>query len=180
MENFNLEARYTSQLAGGGADRSRDQLCAELAVELGIDDLALVETLIELGVTPETAPAFEALPLVEVAWADGEVDEEERWRLLAAATAFGLEVGRPAHAQLELWITRPPAPELLDAWRAFASRGLTTRGAAPRARRVLEDAFAVAAASGGLLGFGAVSSNERAAIARIREALGRDGEITEI
>jgi len=147
---------------------------AELGAELDLADGWLLEQIAALGVAPETTPAFEALPLVEVAWADGSVDPEERWRVLAAATAFGLELGRPAHAQLELWLSRRPPEVFFEAWRRFAAQRLSRPDAAPRARRVLEEARRVAAAAGGVLGFGVVSSAERASLERIRAALEGD------
>lgn len=172
------EAHYRRNLeaSGRGRRQDRERFRADLAAELGLEGRALLDELIELGITPDTAPAFEALPLVEVAWSDGRVDCDERWRVLAAATAFGLELGRPAHAQLELWLARRPEQELIDAWYLFAAFGLTRREAGARARRVLEEAHAVAAATGGLLGYGAVSETERATVSRIREALGGNGE----
>jgi hypothetical protein len=142
-----------------------------LARELGVDDAGLLARLAALGVTAETAPAFEALPLVEVAWADGDVDREERWRVLTLATAFGLELGRPAHAQLELWLRERPAGELFDAWRAFAARLGRRHDARARVRRVVEGAEEVAAAAGGLFGLRAVSGAERSTIEEIRAAL---------
>jgi tellurite resistance protein len=177
MENRALEHRYARQAEAGGGRPGRERLRAELAAELAIENHALLEALIELGITPETAPAFEALPLVEVAWADGDVAAEERWRVLAGATAFGLELGRPAHAQLELWLARRPPQELLDAWHVFAALGPKVRRADPRARRVLKEAHEVAAAAGGLFGLGSVSGSERTAVARICEALGGNGSV---
>jgi len=149
---------------------------AELARELDCPEGAWLDALLALGITPDTAPAFEALPLVEVAWSDGSVDAEERWRVLAAATAFGLELGRPAHAQLELWLEDRPAQALFDAWYAFAARVLVGRRAAPRVQRLLDAAHEVAVAAGGFLGMGAVSKSERAAVERIREALWGGGD----
>lgn len=161
--------RFRSLWEQGERDRAR----AELGAELEIEDEALLERLIELGIRPDTAPAFEAIPLVEVAWADGAVDREERWRALASASAFGLELGRPAHAQLELWLRRRPEPAIFDAWVAFAELGLARPAAAARARRVLAAAFEVARAAGGVLGLGRISAAEREVIERIRRALGR-------
>jgi hypothetical protein len=119
----------------------------------------------ELGITAETAPAFEALPLIEVAWADGAVDEEERWRVLEAATRLGVELGRPAHALLEGWLERPPACELYTAWHRMAR-------SAPADRPLrLEGAESVAGAAGGVLGFAMVSRAERRALDGIRASL---------
>jgi tellurite resistance protein len=147
---------------------------AELARELECGEGAWLDPLLELGIAPDTAPAFEALPLVEVAWSDGSVDTEERWRVLAAATAFGLELGRPAHAQLELWLEERPAQALFDAWYGFAAQALVGRRTARRARRVIEAAHEVAVAAGGIFGLGAVSRPERTVVERIRETLGHE------
>jgi len=159
------------QLARIRAASRRDEERRELGAELEIEDESLLDSLLDLGVTAGTAAAFEALPLVEVAWADGDVDSQERWRVLTLVTAFGLELGRCAHAQLELWLTRRPEQELFDAWYRFATGGLAGLAAASRARRVLEGAVEVAKAAGGVLGFWTVSSSERSAIDRIARAL---------
>lgn len=149
---------------------------ADLAHKLDCPEGAWLDALLALGITPDTAPAFEALPLVEVAWSDGSVDTEERWRVLASATAAGLELGRPAHAQLELWLEDRPAQALFDAWYAFAAQALAGPCAAPRARRVIEAAREVAVAAGGIFGLGAVSRPERAVVSHIRETLGHGGD----
>jgi hypothetical protein len=171
-----FEEAYIRQIEAERLQKSlvesgRKALRTDLGVELEIRDVGLLDRLVELGITPDTAAAFEALPLVEVAWADGDVDPEERWRVLGIATAFGLELGRPAHAQLELWLIRRPPGDLFDAWYRFAERRFSTAEAAERARRVLEGVHEVAVASGGLFGFGAVSGAEREATARIHQAL---------
>jgi hypothetical protein len=136
-----------------------------LAEALGLADESRAEGPFALGITAETAPAFEALPLVEVAWADGGVGEEERWRLLEAATRLGVEFGRPAHALLESWLVRRPEPELFAAWHEWA------RVAPGPARLLLEAAERVAAATGGVLGFGTISRAERRAIDGIHHSL---------
>ena len=143
-----------------------------LAEEIGVHDRALVERLVALGVRPPTAPAFEALPLVEVAWANGDVDTEERWRALAASTSFGLELGRPCHAQLELWLSRRPDPALFEAWLDYARLLRLDPQFGRHAERIVEGAIEVAASAGGWFGIGAVSREERVLIDRIAAALG--------
>ncbi len=152
----------------GGADRPR----RELARELGVREGSLLDRLMALGVSAETAPSFEAIPLVEVAWADGTVMAEERWRVLARATAFGLELGGPAHAQLELWLRRRPERALFEAWETLARRRRAAPATAAQARALLAGAEDVAEAAGGVLGFAMVSGAERAVLGRIRHALG--------
>jgi tellurite resistance protein len=151
------------------AERSAAEL-KRLAEALGLGDESGAAAPFTLGITAETAPAFEALPLVEVAWADGGVGEEERWRLLEAATRLGVEFGRPAHALLESWLVRRPDPELFEAWHEWA------RVDPAQARLLLEAAERVAGAGGGLLGFGTVSGAERRAIDGIHLSLARARE----
>ena len=137
-----------------------------LGDELGVPSGPLLDRILALGVTAETAAAFEALPLVEVSWADGSVGPEERWRILHIATGLGLELGGPAHAQLELWLSRPPGGELYAAWNWFAERILTKDP--DRARRVVEGVDEVAAADGGLFGLRSISARERTVIERVQ------------
>jgi len=104
------------RLAKRALAKRRKAECMQLGEALGLSHPSEAEALHALGITAETAAAFEVLPLVEVAWADGRVDQEERWRLLEAATRLGVEVGRPAHALLESWLERRPVPQLFGAW----------------------------------------------------------------
>ena len=175
-----LEQTYLRQVEKETRRRIRQEdrrvrLRRELGAELEIEEISFLDRLIDLGVRPETSPAFEALPLVEVAWADGGVDRDEHWRALEVATAFGLELGSPAHAQLELWLTRRPQRELYEAWCTFAALVLAKPGAAHRARRVREGALEVAAVTGGILGPG-ISRSERAVIESIDRLLTSDPE----
>ena len=165
-----IEAERLRRLRG---DCDRDRLRAELSSELQLREGALLERLLELGVTADTAAAFEALPLIHVAWADGQIVCDERWCVLRAATALGLELGSAAHAQLELWLRQPPDAALFDAWLAYAGNqdGRGPRG--EKVRRLVDDLTRVAEAAGGVLGFRKVSPAERAAIARIEAALPR-------
>ena len=174
LEEAYFSKLQTQQLGRIREESRREEIRRELGAELGISDARFLDTLLELGITSETAAAFESLPLVEVAWADGEIDSQERWRVLALAIAFGLDLGRPAHAQLELWLRQRPEEELFEAWHEFAAIGLGRPKPAARVRGVLEGAIEVANASGGVLGFWTVSGSERAAIDRIRGALGEN------
>jgi tellurite resistance protein len=153
-------------------ERAREKLRAEIGMMLGIEDVAMVDRLIDLGINRDTIAAVEVLPLVDVAWADGGVDDKERSRVLEIAAQLGLQTDTPAHALLGAWLARRPGPELFEAWHRVAPRRWNLRTGAARARLVLEGAHEVAMASGGLLGFGGISGSERAVIERISRALG--------
>ncbi|MDJ0788646.1 MAG: hypothetical protein QNK05_17700 [Myxococcota bacterium] len=167
------EGIYARQLRDPGRRSrrlDRETLRRELAHELGLRDDALLERLIDFGICADTASAFEALPLLEVAWADGWVDPDERWRVLAVATSFGLELGRPAHAQIELWLAKRPPKALFDAWYALAA-ARSARRQRGEDDRLVSGIHEIALAAGGVLGFGSVSRAERETIERIRAAL---------
>lgn len=138
-----------------------------LARALGVTPEALPPALIEAGLTVETAPAFELLPLVEVAWADGSVEREERWRVLSHGIGLGLVLGEPAHARIERWLRERPAPELFEAWHALAGARPPAPPGAPDPARLRRAAEAVALAAGGIFGLRAISSAEAAVLRRL-------------
>lgn len=153
------------RLAEHARREARAGLRAQLARALGVGDAAGVETLLDHGIGAEHAAAFEALPLVEVAWADGSVEPQERARLLETATQCGVDAGTPAREQLERWLEERPAAELFAAWHELARH-------APARSHLLEAAERIAGAAGGVLGIGAVSQAERRALEGIRRSLG--------
>ena len=61
----------------------------------GITNEAVLDALMALNVTHETMTAFGLFPLVEVAWADGTLDDREREALLTAAREEGIAPGSP-------------------------------------------------------------------------------------
>ena len=73
----------------------------ELEQISGIHDAGVLDTLMAMHVAKDTFAAFALYPLVEVAWADGQVDEKERKAFLMAVAEHGLAPGSPAHAALE-------------------------------------------------------------------------------
>ena len=70
-------------------------------------DQELIAALSELGIAPESWRAVALLPVVQVAWADGEVQPREQKQILELATGYGLLDG-PAAAVVRGWLaTRP-------------------------------------------------------------------------
>ena len=82
----------------------------------GIKDDAKLQKMIELGIKPETLLSLVMIPLVEIAWADGEVEEGERKAILAAADKKGIRKDSAEHEILERWLARKPDPKLLETW----------------------------------------------------------------
>jgi len=143
-----------------------------------IENPALVEELVALGITAKMLAAVGLIPLLAVAWADGRVDKAERVTILDAAADAGVDRGAEGYAMLEHWLEQPPEPGLFDAWKSYVAE--IAKPLAPNLRHGLRDevlrvARAVAEASGGFLGLGErISDQERAVLARIEDAFTAD------
>ncbi len=137
-----------------------------------VDDAELRSMLQGLGIGADSVALVGLLPLVQVAWADGAVQPAERAQIYERARELP-DLDAHALRVLESWLTFKPGA-------AFFARGhdvlreLAVRGRADRLD-VVEACAAVASASGGLFGvIGAVSGEERSAIADIARALERE------
>lgn len=124
---------------------------------------ALLDKLVELGIGPETWAALEIIPLVEVAWANAQVEAKERSAVLAAAEANGIVAGSPSHDLLEDWLTHRPDARLLAAWGEYVVGLCADLDAAQKdalREEMLGRARTVAEATGGFLGLGNKISRE--------------------
>jgi hypothetical protein len=124
--------------------------------------------LAELGFTLETVKLLPLIPVLEMAWAEGGVTPAERKMVVDVARARGVEEGSAADRQLAEWLDRRPedsvfrrAGRLISALFASGGRFDMTPD------DLLKYCEAIADASGGLFGFGRVSSEERATLERI-------------
>jgi hypothetical protein len=121
-----------------------------------------------MGFTPETVKLLPLIPILEMAWAGGEVTPPERQMVIDVARARGIEENSAADRQLLEWLDRRPeegvfrrAGRLINA--LFASGGrfeLTPDD-------LLKYCEAIADASGGVFGIRRVSADERATLERI-------------
>lgn len=159
------------------AMRQREQAQAsraELAEVSGIADAEVLDTLLELGIGPETWTALSVVPLVEVAWASGNVDEKERRAVLAGAEANGIVPAGPGYQVLEGWLRNRPDGRLLQAWGEYIV-GLCA-SLEPADKHALRDevmgrARSVAKATGGFLGFGErISPEEEVVLQELEKA----------
>ncbi|HEY8155253.1 MAG TPA: TerB family tellurite resistance protein [Myxococcota bacterium] len=151
----------------------KKQTREELQQLTGIQDAGVLDTLMAMHLAKDTFAAFALYPLVEVAWADGSVDEKERKAFLAAAAEHGIAPGSPAHAALEEFVKTTPSDDTRKAWYAWAAELNRKLDAAERKKvrdGLVQRARAVAQASGGILGLGSkISANEQ----RILDAITR-------
>jgi hypothetical protein len=155
------------------ASRERKKALGEAS---GICDDALLDQLHELDLCSETLVALSLVPLIAVAWADGNVDVKERQAVLTAAEQKGVEADHPAHKFLECWLEKQPDPHLMETWKAYVSTLLESLDADARSalkEDLLGRARAVAEAAGGLMGLGKrVSKVEQAVLNDLEEVFG--------
>ena len=147
-----------------------------LAETSGISDDAILQSLLELHINAQTLAALALVPLIEVAWADGYLDEKEKQAVLKAAHASGFEKGQVAYEVLESWLTQKPKPKLLETWVEYIRelRGqLSEEEHKSLKASLLGRARSVAEASGGYLGLGfKVSKTETAVLKTLEDAFG--------
>ena len=157
-------AKYNAQLLADlkqkDATTAKRQALAEVS---GIDDEKVLSRLTELNIESETLAALTLTPLVEVAWADGSLDQKEREAILQAAGKQGIAPGTASYKLLESWLSRIPQKGLLDAWKDYIGELVNNIGDQEREQlksQLLLRARQVAEAAGGFLGFSKVSDDE--------------------
>ena len=146
----------------------------ELGASTGLSDPALLDELQQLGFTPDTVPLLPLIPLVRVAWAEGGVSAQERKMILDLARARGIAAGSAADRQLAEWLDRQPSESVFArAMRLISAvmSGQSTNASSLSADDLVKYCEEIAAASGGLLGIGKVSSEERKLLASIAAEL---------
>lgn len=161
-------------------DRMRRELADKQARESlaqvsGISNEKVLQALVDQGIAAGTLVCLTMVPLVAVAWADGEVQDAERGAILSAAAENGIKPVSAAYDLLDSWLRSKPGPELLDSWRLYTTSLRCTLDPASYtqvATTILERATHIAEAAGGILGLGAVSSSEQRVLDVMAKALG--------
>lgn len=142
----------------------------------GMTDDAVLEKLVQLGLRANTIAALSLVPLLQVAWADGTIQENERVAILQGAHGKGLEQGTDGYELLQTWLSAKPGDDLFTAWEAYI-KSLASQLNDEQNRllknQILGFAKMVAASAGGILGFGKVSASEEKVLQRIEHAFDR-------
>jgi hypothetical protein len=86
-----------------------------LAQVSGITDDKVLGELVKLEIRPEILAALALIPLVEIAWVDGKLDDKEREAILDSTKKTGLLGGDIDRAILEEWFNHRPDRKLLEA-----------------------------------------------------------------
>ena len=132
-----------------------------LSATSGITDDAVLEQLVTLDIRSDTLAALSLVPLVEVAWADGTMDDSERSAILSAADDSG--ISDESAALLDGWLVTQPGSEVLSAWKDYVSALTSAMDTAAKdnlEQELLGRARRVAESAGGFLGIGTISPDE--------------------
>jgi hypothetical protein len=144
----------------------------DLAAATRLNDPGVLQELHDLGFTPETISLLPLIPALQAAWAEGGVTAAERQLLMSLAHARGIAAGSPAEQQLAEWTTRRPDDALFAHANRLIRAMLDAGGLGDlTADDIVGQAEQIAAASGGVLGFGRVSAEEKTLLAQLRQAL---------
>ena len=142
----------------------------DLGRKAGLDDPQLLKELEQLGFTPDTVGLLPLVPIVQMAWAEGGVTKAERDSILRLARSRGIEEGSAADRQLTEWMTNQPAEAVFTGARRLI-RAMLDAGAAPTGTLSADDLVKyceeIASASGGFLGIGRISAEERTMLSSI-------------
>ena len=152
----------------------QDRESAKQALQAaGVRDDVLAEQLVDIGVAPQSVAALELVPLVLVAWADGEVQEKERKAILRAAHDAGVPEGGPGSQLLHQWLSTPPPATLEGTWTQYVRElcaQMTPEAKDKFGSELLGRTLEIAKSAGGFLGMGTVSAAERDVVNRLTQA----------
>lgn len=140
-------------------------------------DEELITELQALGIDKYSYRLIALLPLVQVAWADGTVQEAERTRILGIASSNGMLDGRYGDI-VRGWLTTRPSDEQLERGRRLLvalvhrHRGIGAELSPDTLEAVQQRCEEIARAAGGLFDLVfTVDPSERAAIKEIAESM---------
>ena len=176
LENQFFDKENKAKIAALKAKTEAKETREELRKASGMSDDAVLDKLVELGLRANTIAALSLVPLISVAWADGEIQDNERTAILQGAHGKGLEQGTDGYELLQSWLKTKPSEELFEAWEAYI-KALASQLNDEQNRllknQIVGFAKLVATSAGGLLGFGKVSASEEKALHRIETAFAR-------
>jgi hypothetical protein len=176
LENQFFDKENKAKIAAMKEKLDAQQTREELRKASGMSDDAVLDKLVELGLRSNTIAALSLVPLIAVAWADGEIQDNERTAILQGAHGKGLEQGTDGYELLQTWLKTKPSEDLFVAWESYI-KALASQLNEEQNRllknQIVGFAKMVATSAGGLLGFGKVSGSEEKTLQRIEAAFAR-------
>ena len=176
LENQFYEKENQEKLAAMKEKLDTQRSKDELRKASGMSDDAVLDQLVTLGLRANTIAALSLVPLIQVAWADGTIQDNERTAILQGAHGKGLEEGSDGYTLLQGWLNKPPGDDLFVAWEAYIkalAAQLNDEQNRLLRNQIVGFAKMVAGSAGGILGFGKVSATEERVLHRIEAAFNR-------
>jgi hypothetical protein len=162
--------------------KAREEDLRRMSEVTGINDQDVLEALQGLGFTADTVLLLYIVPLVEVAWAEGGVADRERDLIFKFAQSRGVEPGGAAHQKLSQWLEEKPSERFfenaLHAIRVVLELLPAEQREASRRDLIAYCSHIAAVVSGGILGPGQITDEERMLIAHIATEIGQGREET--
>jgi len=145
----------------------------QLRARSGLQDPELVKELEALGFTPDTVDLLPFVPLIQMAWAEGDVSDAERKLVIRLARSRGITEGSAADRQLhDRLVNRPGADVFGRATRLVrAVLAAPAQQSAMTADELVKYCESIAEASGGIFGINRISGEERAVLAALAAEL---------
>jgi tellurite resistance protein len=179
-----LEEEYFRKREKALIEKFKQQVAQEterkqLVEATGVSDQKLLDTLQELGFTPDTARLLHLVPLVQVAWVDGDVTKSERDMIMEAAGLYGVEPNSSVYQQLTTWLDRCPTDQFFESALLIVRAMLQALPAEEQAsseQELVALCTRLAKVSGGVFGIGSISSKEQALLEHITTELTRTRE----
>ncbi len=173
-----LRAKMRAELEQKAQELEHHEAVSE---HTGINDESTSKHIKDLGFDADTIPVLHLMPLVAVAWADGEVSHDEKEVILSAASAHGIEPGTPAATLLTSMLEVKPSDAVAHQVLEVLREILIAKDMHPHS--IVEACLDVAQASGGFFGLGnKVSGDEKELIEKISATFNADKqkEISEL
>jgi hypothetical protein len=141
-----------------------------LAAVSGINDDLVLDKFIEMNLRPETLASISMVPLIVIAWADGNLDPKEKDAILNVVGKFGWTPDSLNYELLNQWLKTKPSASLLTAWKHYVDslcHTMTNEELAHFKKEMMAHVTMVAEAAGGFLGIGKISAEERDMISQL-------------
>ncbi len=154
--------------------KANESMKGEIGRMLGIDDDEVLQEIIALDMNVATLNALSLIPLIEVAWADGQMDPNERKAILKAAQENNIEKGSDNYNLLSDWLDKKPENRLFEVWEEYIGAFCVDMKSDSRSCLqvgIIEKARKVADAAGGFMGLTSkVSKAEEKVLERLEAA----------
>ena len=187
--SFDIDQKKHQELAQKEVARRREALLSDAPEDelnerrgaigkvVRISDTSILDDLLSLGFTPGNVGVLPIVPLIAVAWADGDVSKREAKRILDLAEQRGVKADSEAYKMLDELLGKEPSSNYLHGCIFVLRRvydSLPGNAAKKAKENMLKFSHVIAEASGGIMGlFGnKICDEEQQLIEQIADWLG--------